>query len=244
MRRARALCFTADALDVRRPRDWQRRAERLYRRAARDLGRVIGPAAESSAAQASTQASELSWARRAHHLLSAAERPYRRMVLVLLAMAGALGLAVAALLLLGCLISPGLRTRLFPPDLCARRPWVASSFMPPNPLSGVGPSTTRQDLFFHTQPSDHPWIEIDLGAPRTIRSLLIENRRDCCQDRAMPINLEVLDGASGQWRFVAQRRSGFTVWTHKFPPVRAQRVRVRLAGTGVLHLRRISLYQW
>jgi len=249
VRRARALCFTADGLDLRRPRDWRRRAERLYRRAARSLEGVVGAQApagvDPSSADAGAGEIERPSARRAHRLLWAAQAAYRRTALVLVGLAAALAVSIALIVLVVCLLSPPARARLFPPDLCARRPWVASSAEPPNSLSGIGPSTTKADLFFHTTVSDHPWIEIDLGAPRTIRSLLIENRRDCCEDRALPINLEILDEAQGKWRIVAQRRAGFYVWTHSFAPVRARHVRVRLAAaSGILHLKRISLYQW
>ncbi len=261
VRRARALCLAADVLDLRRPRDWPRRAERLYRRAARDLDPLVGaqaPAsgrstasaadaagANPSAAETGAGGTERPSARRAHRLLWAAQAAYRRAALVLVGLAAALAASVASIVLVVCLLSPAARARLFPPDLCAHRPWFASSAAPPNSLSGIGPSTTTADLFFHTTVSDHPWIEIDLGAPRTIRSLLIENRRDCCEDRALPINLEILDEARGKWRVVAQRRAGFYVWTHSFAPVRARRVRVRLAAaSGILHLKRISLYQW
>ena len=234
------LCLTADALERRRPPDWRGRADRLHRRVSRDLAGLVDPAP----APPDRTLEVLEPAPRAHCLLWSAQRPYRRLWLALGALAVALAAIVAVVVLLGCWISPAARGRLFPPDLAARRPWVASSAVPPNPLSGVGPSTRKHDLFFHTAPSDHPWIEIDLGAPRAIRSLSIENRRDCCEERALPLNFEIFDEALHQWRTVVQRRSGFIVWTHDFAPVRARRVRVRLAGFGTLHLKRISLYEW
>ncbi|HET6149923.1 MAG TPA: discoidin domain-containing protein [Polyangia bacterium] len=236
LRRARALCLAADLLDVRRPRGWQPRGARLYRRAARDLGRIADAVAPP--------APDVDPAPRAHQLLRLCQAPYRRALLALAGLAAGLLFAVALVGSLACLVSPRLRGRLFPRDLAARASWVASSAVPPNPQSGVGPATDRHDLFFHSVVSDHPWIEIDLGATRVIRSLRVENRRDCCQERALPINFEVFDESSGQWRAVVQRRSAFEVWTRSFPAVRARRVRVRLAGTGILHLRRISVYEW
>lgn len=253
-RRARALCSTADAIDVRRPHDWQRRAERLYRRAARDLdaiagadgaggpGSVLGSVRDS--VRGSVHGSEAVAAQQAQRALVAASRPYRRMAIALGALAVAAAVAVALLLLLGCLASPALRARVFPRDLAAGRPWLASSAIPPVHRGGVGPSTRKGDFFFQTFPSDHPWIDVDLGTPQVIRSLLVENRRDCCWERALPLDVEVLDLETQKWRRVAQRRSGFHVWTHEIGPLRARHVRFRLAGVGVLHLRRISLYEW
>jgi len=236
LRRARALCLAGDLLEVRRPHDWQPRSARLYQRTAR----YLAPVSPATAAAVPGQHP----APYAHRLLRVAAAPYRRAALALAGLAAGLLAAVALLALLGCLVSPRLRARLFPRDLAARASWVASSFVPPNPLSGVGPATDRHDLFFHTTISDHPWIEIDLGARRVIRSLLIENRRDCCRERALPLNFEIFDEGMDQWRVVAQRRSAFEVWTRSFPAVRARRVRVRLAASGILHLRRISLYEW
>jgi hypothetical protein len=244
LRRARALCLAADLLEVRRPRGWQPRRARLYQRATRELGRVAHPAGAPMPAVAGPASAALEPAPRARQLLRSAEAPYRRAAVALAGLAAALLAVVALVGVPAYLVSPGLRGRLFPRDLAARASWVASSAMPPNPIQGVGPATSKHALFFHSLASDHPWIEIDLGAARVIRSLHIENRRDCCQERALPINLEVFDEGLEQWRVVAQRRSAFDVWTRSFPAVRARRVRVRLAGAGILHLRRISLYEW
>jgi hypothetical protein len=71
----------------------------------------------------------------------------------------------------------------------------------PGPEAPKGPASDGS-TFIHTTFSDHPWIEIDLGAEHTLRSILVENRADCCQDRALPLNFEVFDGAA--WRLVTQ----------------------------------------
>lgn len=203
-----------------RPRDWQARAQRLYRRAAHDLDL------------------------HAHCSLAVAAQTYRRLVLALGALAAAAAFTVALLVLAGCLASPALRARLFPRDLAAGRPWVASSAIPPSRGSGTGPRARADDFFFHTSPSDHPWLVVDLGTSMMIRSLLVENRRDCCWERALPLDVEVMDPSTESWRRVAQRRAGFHVWTHEIAPVSARYVRFRLGAEGVLHLRRISLYEW
>ena len=241
IRRARAFCATADALDLHRPRDWRRRADRLYARAARDLQ---GAVSATSGGSPPDLVGDEPPQRRAHRLLSLAAIPYRRMALALAALASALALVVTVALLIGCALSPALRSRLFPRDLAARRPWVASSAVPPNALAGVGPSTTAKGPFFHSQPSDHPWIEIDLGALRSIRRLQVENRPDCCQAHGLPLDFQIFDEANARWRTIAQRRAGFMVWTRELARVRARRVRLQVAGFGILHLRRISLYEW
>jgi hypothetical protein len=241
IRRARAFCATADQLDLARPRDWRRRADRLYARAARDLQRVIVPAAETPVVDPVDPEPAQ---RRAHRLLRLAQAPYRRMALAIGALAVLAALAVTAVVLIGSSVSPAFRARLFPRDLAAGRPWSASSAVSGHAKRGVGPSTRAPGPFFHTEPSDHPWIEIELASPRIIRRLQIENRPDCCQTAGLPMNFDIFDEAQSRWRTVTRRRAGFMTWTSEFRAVRAQRVRVQVAGSGFLSLRRISLYQW
>jgi hypothetical protein len=68
----------------------------------------------------------------------------------------------------------------------------------------------------------------------------VDNRTDCCQERALPLNFEIFDGKG--WRLVAQRRAAFSVWKVDVAPVRARRVRFRRPGTGYFHLKRVSVY--
>jgi len=239
--RARALCATAGVLQLRRPRDWMRRAERLYGRAARDLQRVI---LSTSKIPVVEPADPEPVERRAYRLLYLAQAPYRRMALAIGALVSVVLLALVIVIWVGSAISPAFRARVFPRDLAARRPWVASNAVASHARTGIDPSSKGPGPFFHTEPSDHPWIEIDLGAPRVMRRLHVENRLDCCMTAGLPLDFDVFDEARGQWHTVAQRRAGFREWNRDFDPVRAQRVRLRVAGSGILSLRRISLYQW
>jgi hypothetical protein len=249
VRRARALCATADALELQRPRDWRRRAERLYVRVARDLGVAVSAASATSEPPVD-QPRDLEPGvpepveRRAHRLLRLAQAPYRRMALVMGALAASLVATMGIVLLIGSALSPALSARLFPGDLAAGRPWLASSAVATHSRSGFDPSTAAPGPFFHTQDSDHPWLELDLGAPQIIRRLRIGNRVDCGQTIGLPLNFQIFDQAHAQWRTVVQRRAGFTVWNEDFAPVQAQRVRLQVAGNGVLSLRRVSLYSW
>jgi hypothetical protein len=144
-----------------------------------------------------------------------------------------------AALAVGSIFSVNLCARLFPRDLAANRPWVAINAEPGYPSSGTGPSTDRPTLF-HTTFVDRPWIEIDLGGEHTITGLLVENRADCCKERALPLNFEVF--RNGAWQLVAQRRAPFSTWSYDLRPVRASHVRVLRPGQNFLHLRRISVY--
>ena len=90
-------------------------------------------------------------------------------------------------------------------------------------------------LLFHTKEEDHPWVEIDLGKPRTIHRIVVENRRDCCTERAIPLVIEVRDGA-GDFHEVGRRDEAFDTWTADFPAEEATRVRLVVEKTTAMHL--------
>jgi hypothetical protein len=141
--------------------------------------------------------------------------------------------------LTGSAPSPGFRARLFPRDLAAGRPWDAGTGDLGLPASGVGPASDGP-LFFHTREVQNPALEIDLGGEHVTRSVLVENRADCCQERALPLNVEIWTGNA--WRLIAQRHAAFKVWKYDVGPVRASKIRFRHPGFNYLHLKRISVY--
>ena len=95
-------------------------------------------------------------------------------------------------------------------------------------------------MFFHTQSSNNPNVEIDLGDEHVIRGVLVENRADCCQERALPLNVEVWK--DGAWQLIAQRRTAFTTWAYDVEPVRARRIRFLRPSVSFFHLKRISVF--
>jgi len=228
IRRARVLCQSANGLRLRRPRDWEARSTRLYRRAANTLS-ALTPMKRGTS----------DWATTAHQMLVQARRPYRRLAAGLLILACELAAATALLVALACAVSSNLRHRLFPEDLAAGKPWTVTDSEPDMPSRGNGPSTDGSH-FFHTRHVDSPFVEIDLGAMHTLRSVRIDNRADCCQERTLPLNVEIFDGT--RWQLIAQRRAAFSVWRYDVDPVRARLVRVRRPGANFFHLKRISIY--
>ena len=234
VRRARVLCQCADGVRTRCPPGWKPRSDRLYRRAARTLSGLGSTELIDAGGQ-----QDADWAGRAHRALHVVQAPYRALALGLGGIGASLLTAASLLVLVGCLVSPAFRVRCFPRDLAQGRPWKSSSADPGRPTTGIGPSTSG-NIFFHTLSTDHPWLQIDLGEAHLIRSIRVANRTDCCQVRALPLNFEVFDGHL--WQLVAQRHSPFSVWKADVRPVRARLVRVRLAGTGYLHLKAIAVY--
>jgi hypothetical protein len=227
--RARWLCASADGTRLRQVPFWQARSRRLYRAATAELQPVVAVGESSDDAGLT-----------AHRALRAAREPYRDAAIALVEVAVIAVAAAIAVVLVASAVSPSARAGIFPRDLAEDRPWTASSSDQGYPQSGTGAWSTGV-TFFHTLPSENPYVEIDLGAEHTLRRIEIENRKDCCRERALPLNVEVLEG--GHWRLIAQRRAPFSTWSQEVAPVRARKVRVMRPGNTYLHLRRISLYE-
>jgi hypothetical protein len=254
--RARVWCQCADGIRLRRLRNWQGRSVRLYRRALRGLracpgfaedgaGAMVMPGFAWRSRRAGRQGSPVrvslsgDESLRARRALVQVTRPYRRLRAGFAVLAGALSLVGLLATLVACALSPTARARVFPADLAAGKPWVASNADLGYTASGTGPSTTGP-AFFHTTSIEKPWLEIDLGDEHTVRSVLVENRADCCQERVLPLNVEIFDGRD--WRLVAQRRTPFATWRYDIDPVRTRKVRLVRLGVGFFHLKRISIY--
>jgi hypothetical protein len=121
-----------------------------------------------------------------------------------------------------------------PPDLAAGKPWHASSLH-----AGV-PKAANGEYLFHTQEEEGPWFEVDLKAPTQFARVEVNNRRDCCPERAAPAIIEVsLDRKS--WKEVSRRSDSYSKWTAKFAPVMARYVRVRIPRRSTLHLESVAV---
>jgi hypothetical protein len=146
------------------------------------------------------------------------------------------GLVVAVLSVVGVVFYLASRPR----DLAAGRPWRASSAYPgfvPEDKACDGNSTR---IFFHTAEEASPWVEIDLGSPKTISSVEIANRADCCGDRAVPLVVEV-GTTPDHWTEVTRRVEPFRTFSASFEPRQARYVRVRALRKTFLHLDRVSV---
>ena len=127
-------------------------------------------------------------------------------------------------------------------DLALGRSWRASSTYAnaggcKSPLQSCPESP---NYFFHTEQEDKPWLEIDLGSVQSVASVRVENRADCCGERAVPLIVEVGTDQKN-FRQVAKRGDTFTSWKAKFSPVRARYVRVRATKRTILHLSRVRV---
>jgi hypothetical protein len=124
------------------------------------------------------------------------------------------------------------------PELSHGRPTKQSSSLaqcaPPAYRCGV-------NLLFHTNTEDSPWYMVDLGPGKSVSSVEIENRTDCCKERALPLVIEVSSDAK-TWREVARRDEAFDEWTARFPRQPAAYVRLRVPRATALHLKSVDIY--
>lgn len=155
-----------------------------------------------------------------------------------------LGFALCALVVSVALIGWGTIERRLDEtrDLASGRTWKASS-----DYGGVGCRSPAQsgeecrDYFFHTLEEERPWLELDLGAPQLVSEVRVVNRKDCCQERATPLAVEV---ATTQGRFAEVARFVEPIVDERleFTPVRARYVRLRPTRRTLLHLARVRVY--
>jgi hypothetical protein len=127
-------------------------------------------------------------------------------------------------------------------DVARGKPWRTSSVYTattscPSPKQKCAESPF---FFFHTLDDDRPWLEIDLQSKQRIVGAIIENREDCCADRAVPLVIQVSTDHKN-WKEVARRTEIFGTWSPTFAPVSARWVRIMVMKKTSLHLHRASI---
>jgi hypothetical protein len=147
-------------------------------------------------------------------------------------------LRTAGVVVLVALLVAGVRLLVRPPDLAAGKPFRISQ-----PWSGWAECVRNEDcgsLMFVTEAGYEPWVEIDLGAPKTVQRVDVANRSKCCQDRAVPLVIE-LSTDQKTWSQVARKDEEFNSWTAKFRPKVARFVRLKVLRNSYLHLKSVAV---
>ena len=128
-------------------------------------------------------------------------------------------------------------------DLAPRATWTTSSRYPQG-----GCESPHQDCaggenyFFHTGQESDPWIIFDLGKERRISTVEIDNRLDCCPERANPLAIDVSTDKK-HWHEVARHTTEFTTLRESFDSVRARYVKIHIPlPSAILHLSRVRIY--
>jgi F5/8 type C domain len=131
------------------------------------------------------------------------------------------------------------RERLF--DLAPSASWETSSQY--DICACESPEQTCSSctgFFFHTKEEQHPSIVFDFGRERSLSTVVVENRRDCCAERAVPLVVQVSTDRK-HWTTVATRKAPFSTWRESFPSARARWVKLYVARRDFLHLARVRL---
>jgi hypothetical protein len=97
------------------------------------------------------------------------------------------------------------------------------------------------NLGFHTNDEPNPSVVIDLGTSRRFDRIVVYNRADCCQERAIPLSIDVSDDGT-TFRTVAKRNMVFEKWTAKGLHARGRYVRLQLHAAHYFHLAEVEIY--
>lgn len=141
---------------------------------------------------------------------------------------------------LALIAAPLLAVLSAPTDLARGRTWTSSSSQ-----WGSASKGTLHDgdaaYFFHTAEEQGPFVEIDLERTRMIQSVVVTNRKDCCEARALPLVLEASEDRK-HWKQLARREQPFTRWNASLNPTPARWLRLSVPRVTWLHLQDVAVY--
>jgi hypothetical protein len=140
---------------------------------------------------------------------------------------------LAAGLVIAGALAGGAYLALRPPDLVKHANRTLSSTF------GTCEHGECGTALMHTQQEDHPWVMYDFGSSKRLHSIEVENRTDCCYERAVPLVVEASDDAK-TWRELARTERPFMTWSSPLA-AQARYVRLRVEAVTYLHLRRVVI---
>jgi hypothetical protein len=118
--------------------------------------------------------------------------------------------------------------------------WTASSSTFGFAKSGVLGGHGDYGLVFHTDLESRPSVTIDLLQSRTIHSVKVTNRTDCCDERCLPLFVEVA-GDDKHFVEVGHRTETFAAWRADFTPRRARYVKLWVDAKTYFHLSGVEI---
>lgn len=140
--------------------------------------------------------------------------------------------SIAAVLLIGGLSGCGNRWDDYS--------WTASSAFEGFPKSGTLRKRESYGLVFHTTEENSPSVTVDMLKERSVTRVVLRNRLDCCQDRGLPLLVE-LGTSPSNYVEVARRTAPFDTWEISVAPTQARYLRVRADRKTTLHLTGIEI---
>jgi len=126
-------------------------------------------------------------------------------------------------------------------DVALGKPWRISAPYSGYPASGTVQPNPRGGVLFHTTDAANNWVEVDLGAPKSVHMVEVVNRQDCCQERAFPLVVE-LSTDQKTWVEVDKKTEPFSRWTADFSSQQARWVRLRNTSKNFFHLQTFSVH--
>lgn len=126
-------------------------------------------------------------------------------------------------------------------ELSVGKAWRTSSRYEGGCKSPAQQCAENTGYFFHTLDDPTPWVEFDLGTNQKISKVRVENRSDCCSDRADPLAIEVSSDQK-HWKKIAHHQGEFSTWDATFAPVTSRYLRIRLLKQGYLHFAAVHIY--
>jgi hypothetical protein len=96
-------------------------------------------------------------------------------------------------------------------------------------------------LGFHTLDGGQQWVVIDLGKVRKFNKVVVYNRADGYEERAVPLKLEVSTD-NVNYKQVAERKETFDKWTAKGLHAEARYVRLKNTPPNFFHLAEVEIH--
>ena len=96
-------------------------------------------------------------------------------------------------------------------------------------------------LGFHTQEGPQQWAVIDLGKMRKFNKIVVYNRADGFEERAVPLKIEVSND-NVTYNQVAERKEKFDKWTVRGLHAEARYVRLKNTPPNYFHLGEVEIY--
>jgi hypothetical protein len=96
-------------------------------------------------------------------------------------------------------------------------------------------------LGFHTQEGSQQWAVIDLGKVHKFNKIVVYNRADGFEERAVPLKIEVSND-NVTYNQVAERKEKFDKWTVRGLHAEARYVRLKNTPPNYFHLGEVEIY--
>jgi hypothetical protein len=96
-------------------------------------------------------------------------------------------------------------------------------------------------LGFHTMDGGNQWVVIDLGKVQKFDKIVVYNRPDGFEERAVPLKVEVSKD-NQNYKQIAERRESFDKWTVKGLHAEGRYIRMKNTPPNFFHLAEVEVY--